>query len=62
MPSGELLMNQVKSGEIARRIKATEKEIDQVVKDLKQENEAANEEIFLMLEEEVPVPGMAIDW
>ena len=55
-------MNQVKSGEIARRIKATEKEIDQVVKDLKQENEAANEEIFLMLEEEVPVPGMAIDW
>jgi len=62
LPSGELLMNQVKSGEIARRIKATEKEIDQVVKDLKQENEAANEEIFLMLEEEVPVPGMAIDW
>ena len=55
-------MNQVKSGEIARRIKATEKEIDQVVKGLNQENEATNEEIFLMLEEEVSVPYMPIDW
>jgi hypothetical protein len=42
----------VKSGEITRRIKATEKEIDQVVKGLSNETET-HEETFLMLEEEV---------
>ena len=42
----------MKSGEIARRIKATEKEIDQVVKGLNPETEA-NEEPFLIIEEEV---------
>lgn len=42
----------VKSGEIARRIKATEKDIDQVVKELNNETEPP-EETFLILEEEV---------
>ena len=42
----------MKSGEITRRIKATEKEIDQVLKGLANETET-HEETFLMLEEEV---------
>ena len=42
----------MKSGEISRRIKATEKEIDQLMKGLSNEAEA-NEETFLILEEEV---------
>ena len=43
---------QVKSGEIARRIKLTEKDIDQVVKQLNNDTEPP-EETFLILEEEV---------
>jgi len=50
-----LLTTKVKSGEIGRRIKATEKEIDQVVKELNNETEPP-EETFLMLEEEVVFP------
>jgi len=42
----------VKSGEISRRIRATEKEIDQVNKELDHDTEAL-EETFLILEEEV---------
>ena len=42
----------MKSGEIARRIKTTEKDIDQVVKQLAQEN-TPPDETFLILEEEV---------
>ena len=51
----------VKSGEIARRIKVTEKEIDQVVKELNNETEPP-EETFLILEEEVlSSVGITID-
>jgi hypothetical protein len=46
----------VKSGEIARRIKATEKDIDQVVKQLDQQT-TPPEETFLILEEEVVIPA-----
>lgn len=47
-----MLMGKVKSGEIGRRVKATEKDIDQVVKELNNETEPP-EETFLILEEEV---------
>jgi parvulin-like peptidyl-prolyl isomerase len=50
----ELRLIKVKSGEITRRIKATEKEIDQVHKELSHETEPP-EESFLILEEEVCV-------
>ena len=43
---------QVKSGEINRRVKLTEKEIDQVIRQLNNDTEPP-EETFLILEEEV---------
>jgi hypothetical protein len=42
----------VKSGEIGRRIKLMEKEIDKVIKELNNDTEPL-EETFLILEEEV---------
>ena len=42
----------MKSGEIARRIKLTEKDIDRVVRQLNNDTEPP-EETFLILEEEV---------
>jgi SPX domain protein involved in polyphosphate accumulation len=42
----------VKSGEISRRIKLTEKEIDQVIKELNNDTEPP-EDTFLILQEEV---------
>ena len=42
----------MKSGEISRRIRLTEKEIDQVIKELNNDTEPP-EETFLILQEEV---------
>ena len=42
----------MKLGEISRRIKLTEKEIDQVIKELNNDTEPL-EETFLILEEEI---------